>query len=403
MAEEFDNVDNYLNKLPEDEAAKVRQWMYGPPCGTLEVPADVKAMADEKDFEVKMHKFDAKPEELNAARIVRVAVIQNAIVKPTTAPLKEQYEAIRDRVSEMIVAAAKCGTNVCCLQEAWTMPFAFCTREKHPWTQFAEDAVNGPTTLHLAKLAKKYNMVIISSILERDSEHGETLWNTAVVIGNKGNYIGKHRKNHIPRVGLFCESNYYLEGNTGHPVFDTDFGKIGINICYGRHHPLNWMGFGLNGAEMVFNPSATVGSLSEPLWPIEARNAAIANSYFSFAINRVGTEHFPTEFTDGSGAKAQSHFGHFYGSSYAASPSGNRTPGLSRTRDGVLVTEMDLNLCNQVKDNWTFRMTSRYNMYQELLTNYNHLDYKPQVIVDTKRNTTDQGDDTPACKKPRHL
>lgn len=75
----------------------------------------------------------------------------------------------------------------------------------------------------------------------------------------------------------------------GHPVFETPFGKIGINICYGRHHPLNWLMYGVNGAEMVFNPSATVGTLSEPLWPIEARNAAIANSYFAFAINRVGT------------------------------------------------------------------------------------------------------------------
>lgn len=76
-------------------------------------------------------------------------------------------------------------------------------------------------------------------------------------------------QNHIPRVGDFNESTYYMEGNTGHPVFETAFGKIGINICYGRHHPLNWQAFGMNGAEIVFNPSATVGDLSEPMWPIE--------------------------------------------------------------------------------------------------------------------------------------
>ncbi len=64
-------------------------------------------------------------------------------------------------------------------------------------------------------------------------------------------------QNHIPRVGDFNESTYYMEGNTGHPVFDTAYGKIGINICYGRHHPLNWLGFAINGAEIVFNPSAT--------------------------------------------------------------------------------------------------------------------------------------------------
>lgn len=125
-----------------------------------------------------------------------------------------------------------------------------------------------------------------------------------------------------------------MEGSTGHPVFDTAYGRIGVNICYGRHHPLNWLGFALNGAEIVFNPSATVGgkaavlvpfhdpsqllaqidvhpasvqcarpsafvlphsslqvgALSEPMWGVEARNAAIANSFFVGAINRVGTE-----------------------------------------------------------------------------------------------------------------
>lgn len=95
-----------------------------------------------------------------------------------------------------------------------------------------------------------------------------------------------------------------MEGNTGHPVFDTVYGKIAVNICYGRHHPLNWQAFGLNGAEIVFNPSATVGALSEPLWGIEARNAAIANSFYTAGINRVGTEVFPNDFTSGDGAAA---------------------------------------------------------------------------------------------------
>lgn len=208
-----------------------------------------------------------------------------------------------------------------------------------------------------SQLARQHNMVIVSPILERDQVHGDTIWNTAVVISNAGNYIGKHRKNHIPRVGDFNESTYYLEGNTGHPVFETEFGRIAINICYGRHHPQNWMMFGLNGADIVFNPSATVrgiriqkyshmlhatllkvdpfilffvpsqiGNLSEPLWGIEARNAAIANSYFTVAINRVGTEHFANEFTSANGKPAHKDFGPFYGSSYVAAPDGSRTP-----------------------------------------------------------------------------
>jgi len=171
-----------------------------------------------------------------------------------------------------------------------------------------------------------------------------------------------------------------MEGDTGHPVFDTQFGKIAINICYGRHHPLNWMAFGLNGAEIVFNPSATVGSLSEPLWGIEARNAAIANHYFTVGINLVGSETFPNEFTSGDGKPAHKTFGHFYGSSYVAGPSGIRTPGLSRTRDGLLVTEVDLNQCQQVKDKWLFTMTGRHDMYADLLEDYCGHDFEPQIV-----------------------
>lgn len=133
------------------------------------------------------------------------------------------------------------------------MPFAFCTSEKYPWCEFAEDAETGPTTTLLSKFAAVYGMIIISPILERDFEHGDTIWNTSVVIGHDGRVLGKHRKNHIPRVGNFNESVYYYEGNTGHPVFDTCFGRIAINICYGRHHPQNWMMFGINGAEVILN------------------------------------------------------------------------------------------------------------------------------------------------------
>lgn len=85
------------------------------------------------------------------------------------------------------------------------MPFAFCTREKLPWTEFAEDAETGPTTTLCCDLARKYNMVVINPILERDITHGEVIWNTAVVISEKGTVIGKSRKNHIPRVGDFNE------------------------------------------------------------------------------------------------------------------------------------------------------------------------------------------------------
>ena len=155
------------------------------------------------------------------------------------------------------------GVNVLGLQEAWPMPFAFCTREKSPWLEFAEDAIDGPSVKFCCDYAKKHNMVIVCPILERDSVrppsrspscssgakeacscasthahthvpppfpslyhvcgqvNQDTIWNTAVVVSNSGDVLGKHRKNHIPRVGDFNESTYYMEGNDGHPVFQT--------------------------------------------------------------------------------------------------------------------------------------------------------------------------------------
>lgn len=142
------------------------------------------------------------------------------------------------------------------------------------------------------------------------------------------------------------------------------------------------MAFGLNGAEIVFNPSATVGDLSEPMWGIEARNAAIANNYFVAAINRVGTETFPNSFSSGDGKPAHKDFGHFYGSSYVAAPDASRTPSLARNKDGLLIAECDLNLCRQVNDSWGFRMTARYSVYADLLRQCCCSDFTPQIIVD---------------------
>lgn len=379
---EIHSLERILDKLPEEDRKEAFRILYGDVPDKLPIPSAAAALAKKHDFDIQAYKFEAAKEQRRKERLVRVGVIQNRIVEPTDAPVDVQFEALVARTEQLVHAAGEMGVNVLGLQEAWTMPFAFCTREKMPWLEFAEP-VDGPSTQRLAKLARRYNMVIVSPILERDDAHSGTIHNTAVFISNRGTILGKHRKNHIPRVGDFNESTYYMEGDDGHPVFETDFGNVACNICYGRHHPLNWLMFGINGAEIVFNPSATVGALSEPLWPIEARCASIANNYFVAAINRIGTETFPNAFTSGDGRPAHRDFGHFYGSSYVGAPNGARTPGLSRTRDGLLVSEIDLNHCRQVKDKWGFQMTGRIAEYAQALTNAARPDFKPQIIRDT--------------------
>uniref|UniRef100_A0A8C5S203 Beta-ureidopropionase n=1 Tax=Laticauda laticaudata TaxID=8630 RepID=A0A8C5S203_LATLA len=381
MAGRLDSLEGCLERhLPAAELAEAKRLLLGEPVRPLDLPREALLAAEERDFELQGHKFEAAPEQLRQPRLVRVGLIQNKIPLATDAPVAEQVTALHRRIQEIVEVAEICGVNVICFQEAWTMPFAFCTQEKLPWTEFAESAEDGPTTRFCQMLAKKHNLVVVSPILERDAAHGGTLWNSAVVISSSGCVLGKSRKNHIPRVGDFNESRYYLEGDRGHPVFETQFGRIAVNICFGRHHPLNWLMYSLNGAEIIFNPSATIGKLSESMWPIEARNAAIANHCFTCAINRVGTELFPHPFTSGDGKPAHHDLGYFYGSSYVASPNGSRTPGLSRTRDGLLVAEMDLNLCRQVNDEWNFKMTGRYKMYAEALAAFAQPNFVPNVI-----------------------
>ncbi|KAL3307173.1 hypothetical protein Ciccas_014320 [Cichlidogyrus casuarinus] len=143
--------------------------------------------------------------------------------------------------------------------------------------------------------------------------------------------------------------------------------------------------YGLQGAEIVFNPSATIDSLSESLWAVEARCAAIANNYFVVGINRVGTETFPREFTSGDGKAAHRDFGHFFGSSYITDPQGSRTPCLSRLRDGIIAADVDLNQITSTRDHWgfqvsirqgkrldtdPFKMTARLDLYAAALTDY---------------------------------
>lgn len=378
---ELISIEKVLDEyIPKGKALdETKRILYGTNCKSLPISDKSQGLSAKNNFEIKSYKMSAMREQTRAERLVRIGAIQNQIVLETSESILNQVDAIKSKIKTIIEAAYYSGVNIICMQECWTAPFFYCTREKFPWVESAESAESGPTTEFLKKLAKEYNMVIISPILERD-EKRSMLWNTAVLIDNNGEFLGKAHKNHIPRVGDFNESTYYYEGETGNPVFETAFGKIGLNICYGRHHPLHWMALGLNGAEIVFNPSATVSGLSEQLWMVEARNAAIANSYFTVGINRVGTESFPNKFTSADGKNAHNDFGHFYGSSYLAAPDGSITPQLSRTKDGLLITEVDLNLIRQVRDKWTFHMTMRPQMYAKLLSEYCKPDFKKQIV-----------------------
>src|SRR5207247_1977201 len=167
-------------------------------------------------------------------------------------------------------------------------------------------------------------------------------YNTAAVIDADGTYLGKYRKHHIPHCAPgFWEKFYFKPGNLGYPVFKTQFADIGVYICYDRHFPEGARALGLNGAEIVFNPSATVAGLSEYLWELEQPAHAVANGYFVGAINRVGHEH-------------PWNIGEFYGKSYFCDPRGKIVAQAGRDKDEIVVADLDLDMITSVRHTWQF-------------------------------------------------
>jgi beta-ureidopropionase len=248
----------------------------------------------------------------------------------------------------LVEDAGKQGVQVLCLQELFYGPY-FCAEQKTRWYELTEQIPDGPTTKQFQDIARRHGMVIVLPIYE--VENTGVYYNTAAVIDADGKYLGKYRKHHIPQVAPgFWEKYYFRPGNTGYPVFQTAVGKVGVYICYDRHFPEGARILGLNGAEIVFNPSATVAGLSEYLWKLEQPAHAVANGYFVGAINRVGIE-------------APWNIGEFYGQSYFCDPRGRFVVEASRDKDELVVADLNLDLIKEVRDTWQFYRDRRPETY----------------------------------------
>src|SRR4029079_4016175 len=142
----------------------------------------------------------------------------------------------------------------------------FCQVQDPQYYSYTEKIPDGPTTKRMQELAKQTGMVLVVPMYEEDEQAICIYYNTAAVIDADGKYLGKYRKTHIPHVKGFWEKFYFRPGNMGYPVFQTAVGKVGVYICYDRHFPEGARALGLNGAEMVFIPSATSRGLCEYPW-----------------------------------------------------------------------------------------------------------------------------------------
>ena len=273
------------------------------------------------------------------SRVVRAAILQTEWTgdKESMIDLHEKYAR----------EAAAQGAEVICFQELFYGPY-FCQVQDIEYYGYAEAIPDGPTTKRFQELAKELNMVMVLPMYER--EMAGFLYNTAAVIDADGTYLGKYRKHHIPHVSGFWEKFYFRPGNKGFPVFDTAVGKVGVYICYDRHFPEGWRALGLNGAEIVFNPSATSRGLSQYLWHLEQTASAVANMYYVGAINRVGIEDLGDN--------------DFYGTSYFANPHGEFVGDVASETDAELVVrDLDLNMIEDTRHKWAFYRDRRPEAY----------------------------------------
>ncbi|MEE8200565.1 MAG: nitrilase-related carbon-nitrogen hydrolase [Candidatus Acidoferrales bacterium] len=285
------------------------------------------------------------------ANLVRCGLIQARCEwSPAKTPLAKIKQAMTRKHERLIAQAGRRRVQILCLQELFYGPY-FCAEQDTRWYPLAEP-VPGPTVRWAQKLAKKYKMVMVVPVYE--VELSGVYYNTAAVIDANGRYLGKYRKHHIPHCHPgFWEKFYFTPGNSGYPVFQTRYAKVGVYICYDRHFPEGARILGLNGAEIVFNPSATVAGLSEHLWELEQPAQAVANGYFIGAINRVGHE-LPWD------------IGEFYGKSYFCDPRGQIVTQASRDKDEVLVADLNLDIIQQVRSTWQFYRDRRPETYNSL-------------------------------------
>ncbi len=283
-------------------------------------------------------------------RTIKSGLIQMSLPKSEgDGTIQEIVDAMIAKHLPYIESAGQQGVQILCLQEIFNTPY-FCPGQDPKWYASAE-SVPGPTVEIMQSYARKYGMVIIVPIYEK--EQPGVLYNTAAVIDADGTYLGKYRKNHIPHTSGFYEKFFFKPGNLGYPVFETRYARIGVYICYDRHFPEGARALGLNGAEIVYNPSATVAGLSQYLWKLEQPAHAAANGYFMGCINRVGHE-------------KPWNLGQFYGSSYFVDPRGQIFAQASEDQDELLVAQFNLEMIEEVRAIWQFYRDRRPETYGRL-------------------------------------
>src|SRR5712664_2539169 len=275
---------------------------------------------------------------------------------------RENFAKAEARIQE----AAKRGAQIICLQELFRSQY-FCREENADLFELAE-AIPGPSTEALSKLARSLDVVIIGSLFERRA--AGIYHNTAVILDADGTLLGKYRKMHIPDDPLYYEKFYFTPGDLGFPNFDTKFGRIGIQICWDQWYPEGSRLTALKGAQVIFYPTsigwhrkekAEFGAAQLDAWRTIQRSHAIANGTFFAVVNRVGYEGNP-----GAGDSGLE----FWGNSFVTDPFGQVISQAGSEKEEILVVECDSAKSEETRRNWPFLRDRRIDAYQPILNRW---------------------------------
>ncbi len=286
---------------------------------------------------------------------INIALIQHKCSEV----IKENEE----KVYSMIEEAGKSGANIICTQELFKTPY-FCQVEDWEYFNYAETIDrNNKTIKTLSTLAKEYKVVIIASLFEKRAKG--LYHNTAVVIGEKGDLLGKYRKMHIPDDPHFYEKFYFTSGDLGYKVFETKYGNIGVLICWDQWFPEAARLTAMNGADIIFYPTA-IGWLPEEkeefgesqynAWETVQRGHAVANGCFIASVNRTGFEKSP----DGkSGIQ-------FWGKSFISNTYGEILAQAPQDEEYILISEINLREVEETRKVWPFFRDRRVDSYKDI-------------------------------------
>lgn len=282
------------------------------------------------------------------SRTVTLGLVQSSVGSDLKRNLNKTMDSIR--------LAADRGAQIICLQELFQSRY-FCQTHDDSFFQWAE-VLPGPTTEALGDLAREKEVVIVSSLFEKADDK---FFNTAVVLDADGSYLGKYRKVHIPDdpENYYSEKYYFSPGDLGFRSFETRFAKIGVQVCWDQWFPEGARALALQGAEILFYPTAIgwpvegigeVGQAELDAWFTVQRGHAVSNNVFVAATNRVGTE---------------DHL-KFWGASFVADPLGRVLGQASIDQEEILVVACDLNRIEEVRKDWPFLSCRRLDSYSQM-------------------------------------